>query len=358
MNQLLEIRDTFSQWIDLVANTIISLAARLRTQRQITLVEDESGGFILRSSDHGREKSLPDHRIEIADGAVNGTIPGDWSEALRGSQTEIVLRPTRLLFRPLELPKRAIEFLEAIIRSQIDRLTPWTAAESIYGWTLPENATGDRIRLTVAATSKALVRPYLDALTDIGVRSAIVSTIHSKDAAAVERIKLFELKADAALNTGRVRLALLGLLLTSGVAALVGTGVSTVIGGSLATEQQDISQRIAQRRVLLRAGRDGAGAPERLLEVRKRETPASVIVLEEISRLLPDNTYVTELRIEGDKLQLVGITQDAPSLVPLIEQSEHFTRATFFAPTTRTANDPGERFHIEVRVKPVFPAGM
>jgi general secretion pathway protein L len=358
MRQLLQVRDTFSQWIDLVANTIISLLAQLRTQRQITLVEDESGGFILRSSDRGREKSLPDHRVELADGAVNGTLPDDWSEALRGSRTEIVLRPTRLLFRPLELPKRAIEFLDAIIRSQIDRLTPWTAAESIYGWTLPEATAGDRIRLTVAATSKALVRPYLDALTDIGVRAAIVSTMHSKNAGQVEKIKLFELKADAALNTGRIRQILLGLLLVTGAAALAGTSVSAIVGGSLATEQQDISQRISQRRALLRAGRDAAGTPERLLEIRKRETPASVIVLEEISRLLPDNTYVTELRIEGDKLQLVGITQDAPSLVPLIEQSEHFTRATFFAPTTRAANDPGERFHIEVRIKPVFPAGI
>ncbi|HZE55943.1 MAG TPA: PilN domain-containing protein [Bradyrhizobium sp.] len=63
------------------------------------------------------------------------------------------------------------------------------------------------------------------------------------------------------------------------------------------------------------------------------------MVLESISRALPDGTYVTELRIEGDKVQVVGISQDAPSLIRLIERAQ---------------NDPGERFHIEVHLTPYF----
>jgi len=60
---------------------------------------------------------------------------------------------------------------------------------------------------------------------------------------------------------------------------------------------------------------------------------------------------VTELRVEGNKLRLVGVTRDAPSLIALIEQSGRFTQATFFAPTTRSPSDQGERFHIEAAIQ-------
>jgi general secretion pathway protein L len=53
---------------------------------------------------------------------------------------------------------------------------------------------------------------------------------------------------------------------------------------------------------------------------------------------------------------LTGVTRDAPALIELIEQSGRFTRATFFAPTTRSSSDTGDRFHIEAIIKPLGPS--
>jgi general secretion pathway protein L len=108
----------------------------------------------------------------------------------------------------------------------------------------------------------------------------------------------------------------------------------------------------------MRGSQGGAGSsPLELLIRRKQTTPSSVIVVEALSALLPEHTYATEIRIQGDKLQIVGITRDAPSLIQILEQSPHVSSAGFYAPTTRAANEPGERFHIEARLRPHFGSG-
>jgi len=124
------------------------------------------------------------------------------------------------------------------------------------------------------------------------------------------------------------------------------------LADSLGAQERELERQITQRRAALRGSDSGKRSPLAQLERRKSETAASVIVLETLSRVLPDHTYVTELHLAGNKLQIGGITRDAPSLIPLIEQSQHFTRATFYAPTTRSSSDPGERFHIEAQIEP------
>ncbi len=143
------------------------------------------------------------------------------------------------------------------------------------------------------------------------------------------------------------------MLAVAAIAAVVGSIAAGYLADSLGAQESELDRQITQRRAALRSGGDGGDrSPLALLERRKYETPASVIVLESLSRLLPDHTYVTELHLAGNKVQIAGITRDAPSLILLIEQSQHFTRATFYAPTTRPPSDPGERFHIEAQIEP------
>ena len=118
--------------------------------------------------------------------------------------------------------------------------------------------------------------------------------------------------------------------------SLISLGAWLVVGGGDDARLADLQNRIAERRSEL-MNRRGPAAEEALkaLQARKWATPSAVMILEALSKTLPDNAHLTELRIEGGKVQIAGSAADAPALIRLIEQSRHFTQATFFAPTVR-----------------------
>jgi general secretion pathway protein L len=341
----------FSRWIDAAARAIVAAISSFATRRTVQVIEEDSGTFVIQS-DRDAPSGLPFERVQILDGKLAGAHPDSIVAMLNGSRAELKLRPASVLFRPLELPQRATEFLGGVVRAQIDRLTPWTANDAVFGWSEPAEAGTDRIAVTVAATARALVQPVVDALTAAGAEAVSITATPPGGAA----ITVLDHQAPGTLDFARVRRALVAVLIVTGLLAGVSLSVAALAGVNLSNRQEELTRRIAERRAAIRAGRDGgpAATPLRALERRKYANPSSVIVLEVLSQILPDHTYVTELRIEGDKLRVIGVTRDAPGLIRLIEQSPNFTHATFFAPTTKAPTDPGERFHIEAQIEPVF----
>jgi general secretion pathway protein L len=350
-----KVSEGFDSWINTVAVTMTGVADRLTFPNKIELVEEENGAFRLRAQKNA-PSSVPIESLQIANGQVVGPVSEKVAAMLRGSRAEIRLRPSRFLFRSLELPGRASEFLDGVVRSQIDRLTPWNASDAVFGFSPPEELASDRITVTVAATARAQVAPYVKALADAGVESITLTTVKEDEAGGSIPIKVLEERPRSIVDVSRVRRALVVVLVLAGLAAVTSITSAAIIGNNLEDKQNELARRLVERRAALRASEGSAPALSALgkLELRKQESPASVMVIEVLSQVLPDHTYVTELRIEGDKLRLTGVTRDAPSLIRLIEQTSHFSRATFFAPTTRTPSDPGDRFHIEAQIGPLF----
>ncbi len=350
MSFLRQIVEIFSRWMDRVAAAAVMILSRLVAPRVARLAEQANGSFALQAADKSSPSFAP---IRISNGVAN--CSAEAAAALKGSKVELAMRPEQFFFRALELPRRASEFLDGIVRAQIDRITPWTANEAVVGWSQPSDVANDKISVTIAAAPRAQIIPLTQALGALGVKSIFVSTTLPNANGDKAAIRVFEQSAAGALEQRQVRRLLLAGLVILGLLTGLTVASDILVGGELQSRQSDVSRRIAERRGIIRAGNDAVtNSALSKLARRKNQTPANVIVLEALSNVLPDNTYVSELRIEGDKVQVIGITGDAPSLIRLIEQSPHFSRATFFAPTTRTPSDPGDRFHIEARIKPVF----
>jgi general secretion pathway protein L len=347
-----------SRWIDRVATTILAGRDSVRIRAHVQLVEQQDGTFMLRDTSQSDVPDLPGHQIRITGGHVDTAIAEKLGDIVRGAQVELVLLPNRFMFRPLELPRRALDFLEGIVRSQIDRLTPWSAADAAFGWHPAIDAANDRIEVTIAATARTLIAPFISAIAALGADTVTISAGMQQPEPDIAAIKICEQKAGQTADVRRIRRILIGLVAGGGALACLSLVANAVVGGMIAAKTDDLTGRIAERRAAIQAGHNGTSEAARDLEKHKHEAPSSVIVIEVLSQILPDDTYLSELRILGDKMQIVGVTKDAPALIRLIEQTSHFSRATFFAPTTRSASEQSEHFHIEAHIEPVYTPGL
>jgi len=341
------IGEILAHWTDTVAAAVVAAIGRFVSPRVVRLVEsDRPDTFALQGEGRAADDT---QRVIFANGRFDG---GAFAEAIQGSRIELVLRSGRFLVRPLELPARASEFLDGIVRAQIDRLTPWTAADAVFGCAAPVPAGAGKIVTTIAATTRANTEPYVAGLA--ALHPASLSIFTPTGEGTRDLIKVFELQARGLLDRQRLSHVLRLVLAGAAAAAVLSTAAGALVGNYLDSRRDALNGELAARRIALKLDRDGTDrSPFAALARRKHDSQASVIVLEELSRILPDNTYVTTLHIDGSTLQITGVTQDAPSLIGLMEQSRHFSRATFFAPTTHAPSDPGDRFHIEAKLDPV-----
>ena len=340
-------------WTATVAAAIEAVADRQLRRSKVVIRLDQPGHIALAMQ--APSKGIPvlaQATVNLAERPAHGTLSPEWLRTLRGASLEIHLTAENVLVRPLDFPRQAEPFLDGMIRTQIGRLTPWNIDQALYGFSAPHAVANDRIALTLAATPRALVQPLLAFADQVGAaRLVITAEIGAADGGPIE---IFRSSLRSSLAGGRdlgrvLKLGWLSVAATTAVLLIA----TTLIGGYLDGELDDAQAQVTRLRAALRPA-IGATAADGLLAKRKQTSPASVIVLDTLSKILPDGTYVIELHVENDRLQISGLTQDAPALIRLIEQSPQFSRATFYAPTTRTAGEAGERFHIEARINAFF----
>jgi len=88
----------------------------------------------------------------------------------------------------------------------------------------------------------------------------------------------------------------------------------------------------------------------RLQQLKLAQVPI-VEVLEELSKLLPDSVWLSDLRIEGDAVEISGLAKSGAELPSLFTRSALFSDAALTAPVTLDPREDRERFSLRVRIK-------
>lgn len=352
------------RWIEVLAVLFLAWRARRRERRSL-IVRDEGGQLVIRPGapdrdaiirDAGSQEDLPGSVL-----ARDVTLPGKVARAARDGFVILELPADKIVIRHTNVPAQAREFLSGIVRNQLDRLSPWPADQAVYGFDADVSAEDAAILdVRVSITSRAVIDSAVDELAAIGLRVDRIVARESDapaDGKATSLVTIWSRLGDASRESLEDMRRKVGI----GIAAAIGTAVvltlwALVSASSIRDENEALAIRSKALQRQVQAGRTPASeaslpAPERAW-VAKETSASSVIVIEALSRALPDTAYLTEIRLEGTTLRIIGLAGDAPALLAPLEQSEHLSNVRFFAPTTRGPDGNLFRFHIEARIEP------
>ncbi len=267
----------------------------------------------------------------------------------------VVLRlpQAALLEREVVLPLAAERDPEAVLGFEMDRLTPFRAADVVW------QASGfrrDRARqllsLRLSLLPRSLFADALPALASLGLVPAAIEVPGPATTGVVGWRRLALGTAPAAVRAERRRLRF--------AAGLV--AVLAVVAAALPFIRQSLAERaVASRIAALTPQVDEATALRRRVGHATGAAGAfgalaaqvgdPLAVLAALTGILPDDTYLESLTLQHRRLAVTGRSARAARLIGLLAANPVIRNPAFAAPVTR-APEGGDEFAIRAEVGP------
>jgi general secretion pathway protein L len=267
-------------------------------------------------------------------------------------RARLALAKGEALVRRTTMPAATEENLAQVLSFEMDRLTPFRADEVYFDHRIvSRDAAAATLVVLVAVARRDIVDNRVEMLRSLGVTVEAVGV--REDAAHGAALNLMPPELRGQRETERERVMKRALLAAAGVLL-----VAVLIYPPYAKREviKSLHPVEAKAQSEAQATSKLAQELERLVDehnfllAKKHGTPPALAYIEEISRLLPDNTWVQqlELKVAGKtrELQITGETASSSKLIEILEQSTLLRNATPRGTVTRGSQPGTERFAI------------
>lgn len=258
---------------------------------------------------------------------------------------ELRLDPDRLAARQFKIPAAGAELAHQIVRSRLDRLTPWRPDAVVYGFALSNKAGPDgQLDVDFVATSLDIVTADVARLGEFGLSASALGSAEQPITEPL-RVDLFAGRNDISRRTRRRRIGV-GSIATILVAAIVcGITFQAMTQSRERVAELDATIAKARNRLVNASGSTAGRDQDFAFIAAKKPAEARFLLINRLATILPDNTYLDELDIEPSSIRIAGSSTDVSALIRLLEADAVFNDAKFSAPVTRQ-DDGRDRFEI------------
>jgi general secretion pathway protein L len=237
---------------------------------------------------------------------------------------------------------------------EIERQTPFAAEAVVYDARVVGRRQGDG---PVVAELIAVPRTSLDPqLTALGPQAPLLAGI---DVAATDGTPLqvnllppgqrWRTRDPWLLwNLAFAAVTVLALALTLWLVLINRRDAADEIDAAIAKLVAPARRAAAQQQEL-----NGLIEGQKFLQRTRSAYPTAVEVMDELSRRLPDGTYLEKLAIEGDRLTLIGLSNEAPALIGRLQDSKLWRSPALAGALQTDPTTHKDRFTLNAEVGPV-----
>ena len=282
----------------------------------------------------------------------------------RGRDLRVLLANGLALRKRVRYPQATEENLREVIAFDMDRQTPFSAEQVAYdARVVSRDAERGTIEVELALIPKTALQAVLVPLREAGCTIHAVGIEGDTISPPIEFLAAAEKPARQFSKKQRLHLV---LLVGAVLMILLAVAVPIV---QKARAVNELAPQVAKAETEAEVTRRVESEYQKLaqeynfLTGRKHTTLPTVVLIEELSKLSPDTTWLTRLEVKTTtkvrEVQLEGEAVSASKMIELLEQSTLLQNASQRAQTTRGNQPNTERFSIASEIKPrPMPAPM
>ena len=270
------------------------------------------------------------------------------------------IRAERTLRRAISLPAAAEDNLRQVLAFEMDRQTPFKADQVYFDYRVGARAAADRnLQVELTVVPRAQLDNELAVLGASGAQLDGVDCWQAGSGSTRAGLNLLPVERRVKRRNLQLRMNL-----ALGAAALV--LLVTVMLLSLAnresalaamTQEVEKAQNEAKQASQLRKTLDDTIGSANFLSRKKREMPLMVELLNDLTKRLPDDTFLERLSVDDkNRIEMQGLSSDASKLIALLQKSEVLTNPSVqgtIQPDPRTKKD---RFNITLEFRSLAEA--
>ena len=253
------------------------------------------------------------------------------------------LIPNDVFFlRDMNVPRSALQALPKLLDQELLRRTPFQPADVWHAGTVAGDGDVVRVSHWIVRKDRAAA-----ALAELGLTAEDVDCV-AVDNASGQSVPqpLISFTAhgaeDPTWSLRSIRLLALAAVLVTVMSLLLFEWSQSRVAAS-------VEAALAEARQAAQSNRNAIDPSARLFALKA--DVGVLAALDELSRVLPDHTFLTDARIADGKATISGFSADAAPLVRIIDQSPIFSGAALTAPITPDGNERKERFTITFNIR-------